>query len=129
MRFFLIAATLLALGTSAHAEVNVRIASVADQAEKAGHIALVKRSLRALNVPSIDVVVTKLDVRATGEVIATVEAILSGNGGIRSIASGKASFVAPKHQLGNQAQLRKEALGYALEALHRKVRSTARPVS
>jgi hypothetical protein len=127
MRFLLIA--LLALSTSAQAEVNVRISSVADTAEKAVHVALVKRSLRSLDVPTVDVVVKKLDVGANGEVTANVEAVISGNGGIKSIVSGKASFVAQKHQLRNQARLRKEALGYAVDALYRKVRASAKPVS
>jgi hypothetical protein len=127
MRFLLIA--MLVLSTTAQAEVNVRIASVADAAEKAAHVELVKRSLRALDVPTVDVVVKKLDVGANGEVTANVEAVLSGSGGIKSIVSGTASFVAPKRQLRNQAQLRKEALGYAVEALYRKVRSSAKPVS
>jgi hypothetical protein len=127
MRFFLIA--LLALSTTAQAEVNVRIASITDAAEKAAHVDLVKRSLRALDVPTVDVVVTKLDVRANGEVTASVEAVLSGSGGIKSMVQGKASFIAPKQQLRNQAQLRKEALGYAVEALYRKVRASTKPVS
>lgn len=128
MRRFLIAA-LLALSTTAQADVNVRIASITDTTEKAACVELVKRSLRALDVPMIDVVVSKLDVRATGEVTATVEVVLSGNGGIRSMAQAKASFIAPKHQLRNQAQLRKEALGHALEALHGKMRAARKPVS
>jgi hypothetical protein len=127
MRFLLIA--LLALSTSAQAEVNVRIANVADASEKAAHVELVKRSLRALDVPMVDVVVSKLDVRANGEVTASVEAVISGTGGIKSMVAGKASFVAPKHQLRNRAQLRKEALGYAIDALYRKVRASAKPVS
>lgn len=127
MRFLLIA--LLALSTTAQAEVNVRIAGVTDAAEKAAHVELVKRSLRVLDAPTVDVVVKKLDIRANGEVTAVVEAVLSGSGGIKSIVSGKASFVAQRRQLGNPAQLRKEALGYACEALFRKVRSSSVPVS
>lgn len=131
MRCFLIWATVLTLNTTAVAspEINVRIASVTDAAERTAHVALVKRSLRALQAHSIDVVVSKLVVLANGEVSVKIDVVLSGGGGIRSIASGTASFVAPRHQLRNQAALRKEALGHALEALHRKVRLSPKPLT
>lgn len=126
MRLLLIAATLLSLHTTALAgpEIHVRIASVTDAAERAAHVALVKKSLGALDAQAIDVVVTKLVVLATGEVSARIEVVLSTAGGMRSVAAGTATFIATKQQLRNQAALRKEALDYALAALHRRVRSS-----
>jgi len=129
MRFLLIAA-LLAVSTSAYAspEIHVRITSVADAAERASYVDLVKRSLRAVEANTIDVVVSKLVIAANGEVSAKVEVVLSTSGGIRSIASGSAAFVAPRHQLKNPPALRREVLGHALEAVHKRVRSN-RPVA
>ena len=126
MRLLLIAATLLALHTPAVAgpEIHVRIASVTDAAERAAHVALVKKSLAALEAKAIDVVVTKLVVLASGEVSARIEVVLSTPGGMRSIASGTAKFIATKEQLRNHSALRKEALNYALDALHRRVRTS-----
>ena len=130
MRFFLILTTVLALHTTAEAgpKIHVRVATVADATERAAHIELVKQSLRAVDAQTIDVVVSKLVVLANGRVSAKIDIVLSGSGGIRSMASGTAAFVAPRHQLGNRAALRTEALGCALEALHRRVRMS-KPVS
>ena len=131
MRFILLAATVLALHTTAAAgpEIHVRVATVADATERAAHIELVKQSLRAVEARTIDVVVSKLVVLANGTVSAKIEIVLSGSDGIRSMASGIATFVAPKHQLKNQAALRKEALDCALKALHQRFRSASKPVS
>ena len=107
----------------------MRIASVTDAAERASYVEVVKRSLRTVEAKAIDVVVSKLVIAANGEVSAKVEVVLSTTGGIRSIASGSAAFVAPKHQLENAPALRREALGHALEAVHRRVRSSNRPVA
>ena len=100
----------------------MRIATVTDAAERAAHVELVKRSLRDVRAHSIDVVVTKLVVAANGEVSAKIDIVLSTAGGMRSLASGTAAFVAQKHQLRNSSGLRREALGHALEALRRRVR-------
>jgi hypothetical protein len=132
MRFLLIVATVLAAASTpayASPEIHVRIATVRDAAERAAHVDLVKRSLRDLRAHSIDVVVSKLVVGANGEVTAKIEVVLSNVGGIRSIASGTAAFVAPKRQLRDASSLRREALGHALEALRRQMQSQARPVS
>lgn len=124
LRVLLIVAAMLA-GTTAHAspEIHVRIANVDDAAERAAHVELVKRSLRDLNARSIDVSVSKLVIAANGQVHAKIEVVLSNAGGMRSIASGSAVFIAPKHQLRNVVALRREALGYALRALRRHVAS------
>ena len=126
MRFLLMAA-LLAVSTSAYAspEIHVRIASVADAAERASYVEVVKRSLRTLEAASIDVVVSKLAIAANGEVSAKIEVVLSTAAGMRSIASGSAAFVAPRHQLRNAPALRREALGHALDAVHRRCRTVA----
>jgi hypothetical protein len=132
MRFFLIVATVLAAAsTQAYAspEIHVRIANVADAAERSAHVELVKRSLRDLNVHAIDVVVSKLVVAANGQVSAKIDVVLSNAGGMRSMASGTAAFVAPKRQLRDACGLRREALGHALEAIRKRVKTTARPVS
>jgi hypothetical protein len=130
MRCLLILTTVLALHTTALAapEINVRIASVTDARERSAHTELVKRSLRALEARTIDVAV-KIVVLANGQVSAKVDLVLSGSGGIRSIASGTSAFIAPRSQLRNQAALRKEALDHALAALHRKVRLSAKPLT
>lgn len=124
-------AAMLAVSTPAYAspEIHVRIASVTDAAERASYVDLVKRSLRAVEAHAIDVVVSKLVVAANGEVIAKVDIVVSAPSGIRSMASGSAAFVAPKHQLRNVPALRREALGHALEAVHRRVRSSNRAIA
>lgn len=124
-------AAMLAVSTPAYAspEIHVRIASVTDAAERASYVDLVKRSLRAVEAHAIDVVVSKLVVAANGEVIAKVDIVVSAPSGIRSMASGSAAFVAPKHQLRNAPALRREALGHALEAVHRRVRSSNRAIA
>ena len=132
MRFLLIVATVLgAASTPAYAspEIHVRIATVGDAAERAAHVELVKRSLRDVRVQSIDVVVSKLVVAANGEVSAKIDVVLSNAGGIRSVMSGTAAFVAPKRQLRDACGLRREALGHALAALRRKAQLPSRPVS
>jgi hypothetical protein len=132
MRFLLIVATVLAAASTpayASPEIHVRIATGGDAAERAAHVELVKRSLRDLRAHSIDVVVSKLVVAANGEVTARIDIVLSTAGGIRSIASGTAAFVAPKRQLRDAMGLRREALAHALAALRRKVQITSRPVS
>ena len=102
---------------------------MSDAAERAAHVALVKRSLQGLRAHSIDVVVSKLVVGANGQVTAKIDVVLSNAGGIRSIASGTAAFVAPKRQLRDASGLRREALNHALEALRRQMQSQLRPVS
>lgn len=132
MRFLLMVATVVAAASTpadASPEIHVRIATVSDAAERAAHVALVKRSLRDLRAHSIDVVVSKLVVAANGEVSAKIDIVLSNAGGMRSIASGTAAFIAPKRQLRDASGLRKEALGHALEAVRRRVQLQNRPVS
>ena len=124
-------AALLAVSTSAYAspQIHVRIASVTDAAERAAYVEVVKRSLRTLEAHTIDVVVSKLVIAANGEVSAKIEVVLSTAAGIRSIASGSAVFVAPRHQLKNAPALRREALDHALDAVNKRVRSSSRPVA
>ena len=107
----------------------MRIANVSDASERSAHVELVKRSLRDVNVHAIDVVVSKLAVAANGEVSAKIDVVLSNAGGIRSMASGTAAFVAPKRQLRDACGLRREVLGHALDALRRQMKSARRPVS
>lgn len=128
MRFLLIVATLLALSTRAQAtpEIHVRIASVTDATERESHVALVKRSLCTLEAQVVDVVVSKLVVLANGEVSAKIDVVLSNRGGMKSIASSTAAFVAHKSQLRDQAALRREVLGYALASLQQRVRVASR---
>lgn len=125
---WLIVALLLSTPAGAAPRIHVRIASVLDAAERGRHVELVKRSLGVLDAHAIDVVVSKLVVAANGAVTAKVDVVLSGARGIRSIASGTAAFTAPRHRLRDAAALRREALGHALEALHRRVRAL-RPTS
>ncbi|MDQ3338484.1 MAG: hypothetical protein M4D80_25230 [Myxococcota bacterium] len=131
MRIFLIVATVLAAvstPTYASPEIHVRVANVSDAAEHAAHVELVKRSLRDLNVHAIDVVVTKLAVAANGQVSAKIDVVLSNAGGMRSMASGSAAFVAPKRQLRDACGLRREVLAHALQAVRKRFKTT-RPVS
>ena len=99
-----------------------------DAAERAAYVECVKRSLRTVEAHAIDVVVSKLAVAANGEVTAKVDIVVSAASGIRSMASGSAAFVAPKHQLKNAPALRREALDHALAAVSKRVR-TSRPVA
>ena len=125
MRALVLAAAIV-LGTAtgdAAPAVHVRIASVTDAAERASHVELVKRSLAALDAHAIDVVVSRLVVADSGAVSAKIDVVLSSAGGMRSIASGTAAFRAPRHRLRDAGALRREALGHALEALHRRVRA------
>lgn len=121
-------ATVLAISAPALAtpEIHVRLTGVSDPTERANHVALVKRSLRDLDVRSIDVVVSKLVVRTNGDVNAKVDVVLSDAGGMRSIASGTAAFTATKHELRDARALRRDALRHALATLHRRLREPGR---